>query len=444
MPDSDITVSGLTISPGIGHNLARWTVSDPNADGLPYRKLDRVELWASETNDRDSTDLIKVSEGQDSAPHMGLVEGQTFYYWIKARDQEGSYGDWYPSGSTSGVEAEALVSTGTTAAGGLANAKIVCSDSGGDLTIALKTLANADPSPSDPIFITFNASGVVSVAKIDSALSLTIPSGATLGVGAGDPFKLWVFALQAHDESYVSLAVVNYGLDQGVRAYEVNGIRSRTTMSTSSDSAGVLYSDAANSSNRYRIVGEIGFYDSDALATPGTWVAPSAPGVEVVFTPGNFLPGQIVNVVEKVITASSTITTTIPNDDTTPIYGEGEDLIEVDFNPFDQLNVVTIEALVNCSFSTAANIILAARCAGTDATAFAAGWTYCAAAGAACQVALKATVRVFDLIALGGIGAVTFAIGADGAGTLTINGDGGSRKLGGAMTSWFRVTERKG
>lgn len=101
---SNITVSGLVVAPGIQQTYAQWEVDDPNITGLPYLQLDRVELWASETNDRDSTDMLKVAEGITFANYVYTGFAKR-YHWIRARDREGQYGDWYPSGATSGAVA---------------------------------------------------------------------------------------------------------------------------------------------------------------------------------------------------------------------------------------------------------------------------------------------------------------------------------------------------
>lgn len=101
---SNITVSGLVVAPGVQQTYAQWEVDDPNVNGLPYLQLDRVELWASETNDRDSTDMMKVAEGITFANYVYTGFAKR-YHWIRARDREGQYGDWYPSGATSGVVA---------------------------------------------------------------------------------------------------------------------------------------------------------------------------------------------------------------------------------------------------------------------------------------------------------------------------------------------------
>src|SRR5712692_1283810 len=111
MADSDITVSRLAVSSGIGHNLATWSVSDPHVRELEYLSLAAVELWAASSNDRSLAS--KIDEGRDKGAHLALAQGQTFYYWIRPRNKAGFYGDWYPSSATGGV-------VGTTQADGSA------------------------------------------------------------------------------------------------------------------------------------------------------------------------------------------------------------------------------------------------------------------------------------------------------------------------------------
>lgn len=99
---SNITVSGLVVAPGAQMNLGQWEVSDPNANGLPYRQYDRTELWAATTNDRSAATL--VAEGQRSAAYVFAGLDQR-YHWIRAKDKEGSYGAWYPEADDEGVVA---------------------------------------------------------------------------------------------------------------------------------------------------------------------------------------------------------------------------------------------------------------------------------------------------------------------------------------------------
>lgn len=101
MADSNITVSGLIISAGVGQLALRWTVNNPNQGGLPYLDIATVEVFASATNDRVSA--TKIGEGLNAFLHAGVTPGQTRYYWIRARDVSGQFGDWFPLSATGGI-----------------------------------------------------------------------------------------------------------------------------------------------------------------------------------------------------------------------------------------------------------------------------------------------------------------------------------------------------
>ena len=112
MADSNITVSDLTLTPGFGQTFAKWTVNDPNFNGLPYLKYAAGELWSATANNRADGSFAKVAEGLLDTIHI-VSDGMARWYWVKPRNVAGGYGDFYPSGATSGVAAAATASIGT-------------------------------------------------------------------------------------------------------------------------------------------------------------------------------------------------------------------------------------------------------------------------------------------------------------------------------------------
>lgn len=106
-------------------------------------------------------------------------------------------------------------------------------------------------------------SGVVTTIGT-GALSLVVPSGATLGLIANQAARLAVLAL--NNAGTAELAIVN--LAGGLNLDET-GIISTTALSAAADSASVIYSTTARTSVPYRVVG---FLDV-VLAVPGTWDA---------------------------------------------------------------------------------------------------------------------------------------------------------------------------
>ncbi len=91
------------------------------------------------------------------------------------------------------------------------NGTIRASVASNALTLAIKTLAGADPSAGDPVWFAFRdataANGDYSVIETTAALSVTVPAGATLGFSNATPGRIWLVAV--NNSGTVSLAVVN-------------------------------------------------------------------------------------------------------------------------------------------------------------------------------------------------------------------------------------------
>src|SRR5258706_5608075 len=76
---------------------------------------------------------------------------------------------------------------------GMLNGTLVASVAGNALTISVKTLAGNNPSSSDPVFFLFrDASAGYAVIEQTAALSISVPSGATLGTVNGQANRIWV------------------------------------------------------------------------------------------------------------------------------------------------------------------------------------------------------------------------------------------------------------
>ncbi|WP_167792507.1 hypothetical protein, partial [Candidatus Macondimonas diazotrophica] len=153
-------------------------------------------------------------------------------------------------------------------AGLVENLTITTSRAGNAETIAIKTLAGTDPSPTDPVRIAFNTTtGGFEVLELTAALSVTFSSGSTGGAVANLAFKVGV--LLFNNAGTLAMGAV-------VRP---SGIRDNSVVSTTAeggaggaDSPRVIYSAAALSNVRCRVLG----YVTYTLATPGTWdTAPS-------------------------------------------------------------------------------------------------------------------------------------------------------------------------
>lgn len=139
----------------------------------------------------------------------------------------------------------------------------------GDLVITLKTLDGSVPSILNPVRMAFRnltaATGLTTIRDITSAISLTVPSGATLGGSNGVLQSLYVIAID--DNGTIELGVVGSRLALG------EGSRIATSeISSGADDALTAYSEIGRTNVPYRVLGRI----KSTQATAGTWsTAPS-------------------------------------------------------------------------------------------------------------------------------------------------------------------------
>lgn len=112
------------------------------------------------------------------------------------------------------------------------------------------------------------SNGTINTRTVGTALSLVVPSGATLGTTSGQLHRLVLLAVD--NAGVVELAITN--LSGGLNLDETSTI-STTAISASSNSANVVYSASARTSVPFRVVG----YVESTQTTAGIWAAsPSA------------------------------------------------------------------------------------------------------------------------------------------------------------------------
>lgn len=110
-------------------------------------------------------------------------------------------------------------------------------------------------------------SGTVNTRTINSAISMVVPSTATLGTVSAQQSRIVVLALD--NAGTIELAVVN--ISGGTNLDETTLINT-TAIAAGSNSATVVYSTTARTSLPFRVVG----YVESTQATAGTWAtAPS-------------------------------------------------------------------------------------------------------------------------------------------------------------------------
>ena len=130
-------------------------------------------------------------------------------------------------------------------------------------TIAIKTQALVDASATSLINVAVRSatitSGAFNLRTISSALSCTIPSGATLGQTNGGAAKIYVYLIDNAGTLEVAVSGTFNAEDQLITT---------TALSSSSNSALTVYSATARTSVPFRLVG----YILNTQATAGTWV----------------------------------------------------------------------------------------------------------------------------------------------------------------------------
>lgn len=135
-------------------------------------------------------------------------------------------------------------------------------------SIAAAVAGNALTLTLNPTSLEFRAnslsSGTVNTRGVTAALSLTVPSGATLGTVNGQSARLVLLAID--NAGTVELAVAN--LAGGINLDETTLI-STEALSAAADSASTIYSTTARTSVPFRVVGFIDI----AETTAGTWAA---------------------------------------------------------------------------------------------------------------------------------------------------------------------------
>ncbi len=192
--------------------------------------------------------------------------------------------------------------------GTVVNGTIAESHGSNAVTFSLKTLAGADPSPSDPVLIAFRnptlAIGNYIYRTLTAALSVTLSSGSILGVSNNVAFKVWLVLFD--DGGAVKLGAIN--CVSGSNIYPLGRIPLASSVADDnlggSDLAHTFYTKnglSSVSSKAYAILGYAA-YDS-GLATAGNWA--SAPTSIQLYGFGVPLPGQNIQAVYATATSST-------------------------------------------------------------------------------------------------------------------------------------------
>ena len=423
-----MAASGLTATAGIGHISLQWTLTDPNGSGLGHLAIDQVEVHAASTNDRSLA--TKVAEGRTSAGHMALTEGATYFYWVRPRHRDGSFGSFSPLGSTSGVQATVGASRGLV----LHNGKVVASVSGNALTVAIKTLAGTNPSSTDPVFVSFlKSDGSYVVRSITSAVSIVVPSGATLGTTSATEFIIWVVMVDNILAGVPDIGVINC---KGTPILPEITVVTPSYIGTGSDNAETVYVPNGGAALGNAVPVAIMSWP-EGLATAGVWGL--APEVIRQFGPGSKRPGEVIRKVSSLFAVQSG-TAVIQNSSDVPGSSDGDVVTGSPFAISGVLegNYYEVSITIPVSHSVAGAYVVAALHKGSAAVVVNSAYI----PNTATMVDLTLKYRC-SLDSLGGT-PNTIRIGGSTAGTWYIGRAGSGTRFGGLATGMVTIEEIQG
>lgn len=156
----------------------------------------------------------------------------------------------------------------------IANTSIVASVAASALTLALKDQTGADCTAFSPSVIGFRSatanSGLFNDRSTVAALSLVVPSGATLGTANATASYLYAYAIDTG--AGVVLGISGTLLDEG-------SLQTSTTISAGASSSSTLYSAVGQTNKPVRLLSRI----LTTQTTAGTWAAAMSEVTPVTF-----------------------------------------------------------------------------------------------------------------------------------------------------------------
>ncbi len=186
------------------------------------------------------------------------------------------------------------------------NMRLVATIGSGTLTLTVKNLANAAPSDTDPVMLAQRSTpasvGAFALRLINSAVSLTISAGSTLGHSNGVEGIAYWYLIDYAGAQELAVSSAFFGL---------SGIASTTSEGGAggADSGSLMYSSTARANVAFRCVGRT----KDTQAVAGSYLAlpsevavgsPPAPDRTDLITTGN-IAAQSVSYASSAGTAGS-------------------------------------------------------------------------------------------------------------------------------------------
>lgn len=317
----------------------------------------------------------------------------------------------------------------------MVNGTLIASVAASALTVAIKTLAGADPSATDPVKIYFRnataATGDYTVLTLTAATSLVVSSGSTLGTTNAVPHRLWILGF--NDAATFRLGIINTQITGGIFPLGDEIISSSTAEggAGAADSAGVIYTGTAVTAKGMRILG----YVESTQATAGTWA--TTPSFVQLFAAGVHKPGDTVQTVISIDGAVNSGSTTVPSDDTIPQNTEGNQFMTQAITPTSAINRLHISHFGNYANGTGSVQHVSALFQDATANALAAFSQGSITANVPFSLGFQYEMRAATT------SSTTFKIrtGPVSASTITFNGAAAARLYGGTYASTLKIIE---
>ena len=168
------------------------------------------------------------------------------------------------------------------------NLQINASVAASALTIALKDRNGNDPSASSPVIFVASNGGNSVPRAITTPLSLTVPSGATLGTTNGQANRIWIGLFDNAGTPVLGVYNSLNAAALGVLCWDETTAPNTTGISAGATSSQTWYTSGALTAKPFRIIG----YVESTQATAGTWT--TTPSKVQLYGPGQKKPGDIV------------------------------------------------------------------------------------------------------------------------------------------------------
>ncbi len=229
------------------------------------------------------------------------------------------------------------------------NLQINASVAASALTIALKDRNGNDPSATSPIIVGVrdadSTKGDPAALAVGVPLSLTVPSGATLGTVNGQANRIWLGLF--NNAGTPVLGVYNSLSGSNILAWDETTPTTGTAISAGSTLAQTWYTASGVTTKPFRILG----YIESTQPTAGAWTV--APSKLQLFGPGVKRPGDTVQEASATSTTAGTTTSA-----TYVALTTGQTIVITPQSAADLIRVETMGTLSNSASAISNNIRL--------------------------------------------------------------------------------------